>query len=66
MPDGLHTLHDLLSIHQKKGWIKKNNVIPPVQIYVNKNESRITFELKNGHSLELVTLKTMEWLGSSK
>ena len=32
---------------------------------MNKIEVRITFKLKNGYSFELLTLKTMEWLGRS-
>ena len=32
---------------------------PPVQIYVNKIENRITFEIKNGYSLELLTRETI-------
>ena len=39
---------------------------PSVQIYVNKIEDRVTFEIKNGYSLELLTPKTMKLLGSSK
>ena len=31
---------------------------PSVQIYVNKTENRITFKIKNGYSLELLTPET--------
>ena len=37
-----------------------------VQIYVNKIENRITFQIKDGYSLELLTPETMKLLGSSK
>ena len=37
-----------------------------VQIYVNKIENRITFKIKNGYSLELLTPETMKLLGSTK
>ena len=37
-----------------------------VKIYVNKIENRITFKIKNGYSLELLTPETMELLGSTK
>ena len=30
---------------------------PSVQIYVNKIDERITFKIKNGYSLELLTMK---------
>ena len=39
---------------------------PSVQIYVNKIENRVTFKIKNGYSLELLTLETMKLLGSTK
>ena len=39
---------------------------PPVQIYVNKIKSRIVFEIKTGHKLELLTEEIMKLLESSK
>ena len=39
---------------------------PSVQIYVNKIENGITFKIKNGYSLELLTPETMKLLGSIK
>ena len=39
---------------------------PLVQIYVNKIENRITFIIKNGYSLELLTHETMKLLGSTE
>ena len=39
---------------------------PSVQIYVNKVENRVTFKIKNGYSLELLTPETMKLLGSTK
>ena len=39
---------------------------PSVQIYVNKIENRITFKIKNGYSLELLTPETMKLLESTK
>ena len=39
---------------------------PLVQIYVNKIENRVTFNIKNGYSLELLTAETMKLLGSTK
>ena len=35
-------------------------------MYVNKIENRITFKIKNGYSLELLTKETMKLLGSTK
>ena len=39
---------------------------PPVEIYVNEIEKRITFKLKGEYSLELLTTETMKLLGSTK
>ena len=39
---------------------------PSVHIYVNKIENRVTFKIKNGYSLELLTPETMKLLGSTK
>ena len=35
-------------------------------IYVNKIENRVTFKIKNGYSLELLTKETMKLLGSTE
>ena len=37
-----------------------------VQIYVNKIENRITFKIKDGYSLELLTPETMKFLRSTE
>ena len=37
-----------------------------MQIYVNKLENRVTFKIKNGYSLELLTPETMKLLGSTE
>ena len=37
-----------------------------VQIYVNKSENRVTFKIKNGYSLELLTPEIMKLLGSTE
>ena len=37
-----------------------------IQIYVNKIENGVTFKIKNGYSLELLTPETMKLLGSTK
>ena len=39
---------------------------PSVLIYVNKFENRITFKIKKGYSLELLTKETMKLLGSTE
>ena len=39
---------------------------PSVMIYVNKIENRVTFKIKNGYSLELLSSETMKLLGSTE
>ena len=49
-----------------KTWRKNDKNKPSVKIYINKNENRITFKIKNGYSLELLTKETMKILGVLK
>ena len=44
----------------------ENIADPSVQIYVNKFESRITFKIKNGYSLEHLTPETIKLLESTE
>ena len=39
---------------------------PSVKIYLNKIENRITFRIRNGYSLGLLTPETMKLLGSTE
>ena len=39
---------------------------PPIKIYVNKVDNRITFKIKTGHYLELSTTGTMILLRNTK
>ena len=39
---------------------------PPIEIFVSKTENRITFKIKNGYYLELLTPETMKLLGSTE
>ena len=67
LPDGSYSLSDIQDyfeyISKKHG---EDIDEPSVQIYVNKIENRITFKIKNGYSLELLTLETMKLLGSGE
>ena len=67
LPDGSYSVSDIQDyfeyILKKHG---ENIDNPSVKIYVNKIENRITFRIKNGYSLELVTPETMKLLGSTK
>ena len=39
---------------------------PSIPIYVNKIENRVTFKIKNGYSLELLTSETMKLVESTE
>ena len=66
-PDGSYSVSDIQDyfkyIFKKHG---ENTNKPLVQIYVNKIENRITFKIKDGYSLELLTPETMKLLGSTE
>ena len=65
LPDGSYSVSDIQDyskyILKKHG---ENTNEPSVQIYVNKIENRITFKIKDGYSLELLTPEIMKLLGS--
>ena len=67
LADGLYSVSDIQDYFK---YILKNHGEntnkPSVQIYVNKIENRITFKIKDGYSLEVITLETMKLLGSTK
>ena len=67
LPDGSYSVSDIQDyfkyILKKHG---ENTDKPSIQIYVNKIENRITFKIKNGYSLELLTKETMKLLGSTE
>ena len=67
LPDGLYSVSDIKDyfeyILKKHGEdIDKLSI----QIYVKKIENRVTFKIKNGYSLELVTPETMKSSGSTE
>ena len=67
LPDKSYSVSDIQDcfehILKKHG---ENTDNPSVKIYVNKTENRITFRIKNGYSLELLTPETMKLLGSTE
>ena len=67
LPDGSYSIPDIQDyfkfILKKHG---ENVDNPPIIIYVNKIENRITFKIKYGYFLELLTPETMKLLGSSE
>ena len=67
LSDGSYSISDIQDyfefVLKKHGW---NIDEPSVQIYVNKIKNRITFKIKKGYSLELLTPETMKLLGSTE
>ena len=64
LPDGSYSVPDIQDYFEyilKK--YRKNTDKSSIQIYINKIENRITFKIKNGYSLELLTKETMKLLG---
>ena len=67
LPDGLYSVSDIQNYFEYILEKHEENIDnPSVWIYVNKIENRITFKIKKGYSLELLTPETMKLLRSSK
>ena len=67
LPDGSYSVSDIQDYFEyilKKHSKSVDN--PSIRIYVNKIENRITFKIKNGYYLELLTPETMKLLGSAE
>ena len=65
LPDGSYSISDIQDYFEyilKKRSERVDN--PSIRIYVNKIENRITFKIKSGYYLELLTSETMKLLGS--
>ena len=67
LPDGLYSVSDIQDYFE---YIIKNHETvtdePSIMTYVNKIEHRITFKIKTGYYLELLTPETIKLLGSTK
>ena len=64
LPDGSYSVSDIQDYFEyilKKHNEKINN--PSIKIYISKIENRITFKIKTGYYLELLTPETMKLLG---
>ena len=66
LPDGSYSVSDIQDyfeyILKKHG---ENIYKPSVKVYINKIKNKITFIIKNGYSLELLTPETMKLAGST-
>ena len=67
LPDGSYSISNIQDHFEyilKKHSESLDN--PSIRIYVNKIENRITFKIKSGYYLELLTPETMKLLGSAE
>ena len=67
LPDGSYSVSDIQDYFEyilKKHSESVDN--PSIRMYINRIENRITFKIKNGYYLELLTPETMKLLGSSE
>ena len=67
LPDGSYSVSDIQDYFEYT--LRKHETVvdnPSIRIYVNKIESIITFKIKTGYYLELLTPETMKLLGSFK
>ena len=66
LPDGSSSVSDIQDYFEYILKIHGENADKPsVQIYLNKIENRVTFKIKDGYRLELLTLEKMKLLGST-
>ena len=66
LPDGSYSVSDIQDCFEyifKKHGEKTDN--PSIRICINKIENTITFKIKTGYYLELLTAETMKLLGSN-
>ena len=67
LPDGSYSVSDIQDYFEyilKKHSESVDN--PSIRMYINRTENRITFKIKNGYYLELLTPKTLNLLGSTE
>ena len=67
LPDGSYSISDIQDYFEyilKKHSESVDN--PSIRVYINKIENRITFKIKSGYYLELLTPETMKLLGSAE
>ena len=66
LPDGSYSVSDIQDYFEyilKKHSESVDN--PSISMYINRIENRITFKIKNGYYLKLLTPETMRLLGST-
>ena len=67
LPNGSYSISDIQDYFEYILEKHSENVDnPSIKMFVNKIENRITFKIKTGYYLELLTPETMKLLGSTK
>ena len=67
MPDGSYTISDIQDYFEYIPKRHSENIDnPSIKTYVNKIEKRVTFKIKKGYYLELLTPETMKLVGSTE
>ena len=67
LPDRSYSVSDIQNYF--KYIMKKRETVtgnPPIRIYVNEIGNRVTFRIKTGNYIEILTSETMKLLGSTK
>ena len=67
LADGSYSVSDIQDYFEYN--LKKHSESvdnPSIRMYINRIENRITFKIKSGYNLELLTLETMKFLGSAE
>ena len=67
LPDGSYSISDIQDYFEyilKKHSESVDN--PPIRIYINRIENRISFKIKSRYYLELLTPETIKLLGSNE
>ena len=67
LPDGSYSISDIQDYFEYILKTQSESVDgPTIEIFVSKNENRITFKIQHGYYLELLTPETMKLLGSTE
>ena len=67
LPDGSYSISDIQDYFEYILTKHSESVDnPSIRMYINRIENRITFKIKNGYYLELLTPETMKLLGSTE
>ena len=62
IPDGSYEISQIQNIKKHESNVKSNEQ-SPILIYVNRILNRVSFKIKTGYKLELLTNETMKLLG---